>query len=109
MAYASKTQEGDFRRVSVARSICEGGQKKNNVLRITLQSEFDSSRRYIGYTTGLKKRLIMHNSGNSKYTTKFKPWKLISYHAFTDKHKAQEFEHYLKTGSGQAFASKRFW
>ena len=29
--------------------------------------------------------------------------------AFQDKYKAYEFEKYLKTGSGKAFASKRFW
>jgi hypothetical protein len=34
---------------------------------------------------------------------------LIGYHAFAEKRKAQEFEYYLKTGSGKAFASKRLW
>jgi predicted GIY-YIG superfamily endonuclease len=53
--------------------------------------------------------MAAHNSGNSKHTAKYRPWKLINYHAFADKRKAQEFEHYLKTGSGQAFANRRFW
>ena len=65
--------------------------------------------RYIGYTTNLKERLAAHNAGQSKHTAKFKPWKLISYHAFSEKQAAQHFEQYLKTGSGQAFANKRFW
>jgi len=43
------------------------------------------------------------------HTSKYKPWKLIGYHAFTDKRRAQEFEYYLKSGSGKAFANKRFW
>lgn len=64
---------------------------------------------YIGFTEDLKARLRVHNTGQSKHTAKFSPWQLISYHAFVDKRKAQEFEYYLKTGSGKAFASKRFW
>jgi predicted GIY-YIG superfamily endonuclease len=64
---------------------------------------------YIGFTEDLKQRLADHNAGKSNHTSKYTPWELVSYHAFADKRKAQEFEHYLKTGSGQAFAKKRFW
>ena len=65
--------------------------------------------RYIGFTKDLKKRIAAHNAGGSVHTSKYKPWKLIGYHAFAEKRRAQEFEHYLKTGSGKAFADKRFW
>jgi putative endonuclease len=64
---------------------------------------------YIGFTEDLKARLRAHNAGESKYTAKYAPWELECYFAFKDKRKAQEFEYYLKTGSGKAFASKRFW
>ncbi len=64
---------------------------------------------YIGFTEDLKARMKAHNAGESKHTSKYAPWELVCYHAFADKRKAQEFEHYLKTGSGQAFAKKRFW
>lgn len=64
---------------------------------------------YKGFTKDLKQRIKDHNSGHSKHTAKFAPWELISYHAFADEQKAREFEHYLKTGSGKAFANKRFW
>lgn len=74
-----------------------------------IQSESDLSQRYIGYTKDLKQRLFDHNSGKSKHTSKYMPWSLISYHTFADEQKAREFEYYLKTGSGQAFAKKRFW
>jgi predicted GIY-YIG superfamily endonuclease len=74
-----------------------------------LQSKSNPDKRYIGYTTDLKKRISDHNAKKSIYTAKHMPWKLISYHAFCDKQKAQEFEYYLKTGSGQAFAKKRLW
>ncbi len=74
-----------------------------------IQSELDPKQRYKGYTQDLKQRLADHNAGRSKHTSKYKPWKLISYHAFADKQKAKEFQHYLKTGSGQAFANRRLW
>jgi predicted GIY-YIG superfamily endonuclease len=63
---------------------------------------------YIGFTEDLKARLRAHNAGESRHTAKFAPWELVSYHAFKEKRKAQEFEYYLKTGSGRAFAKKRF-
>ena len=72
-----------------------------------LRSEVDSSKRYVGITSDLKKRIKDHNSGQSAYTSKYKPWKLETYIAFSDYHRAQLFEKYLKTGSGKAFSSKR--
>jgi predicted GIY-YIG superfamily endonuclease len=59
---------------------------------------------YIGFSENLKQRMVDHNAGKSIHTSKFAPWELLSYHAFAEKRRAQEFEHYLKTGSGQAFA-----
>ena len=64
---------------------------------------------YIGFTHDLKRRMIAHNAGESKHTAKYAPWELVSYHAFANKRRAQEFEHYLKTGSGQAFANRHLW
>ena len=65
--------------------------------------------RYLGMTTDLKKRLQEHNAGKSSHTSKFEPWKLTTYIAFSDRAKAKAFEHYLKSGSGHAFARKRLW
>lgn len=56
-----------------------------------------------------KNRLIVHNNGGSIHTSKFIPWKLVTYMGFSDVSKALEFECYLKTGSGRAFARKRLW
>ena len=53
-----------------------------------IQSESNPKHRYTGFTTDLKKRLADHNSGNSIHTAKYRPWKLITYHAFADKRKA---------------------
>ena len=74
-----------------------------------IRSKSHTDQTYIGFTKDLKKRLHDHNSGYSKHTSKFMPWELITYHAFLDEKRAREFEHYLKTGSGKAFANKRFW
>ncbi len=62
---------------------------------------------YTGLTEDLKRRLSEHNAGKSSHTAKFKPWQLIWYCAFSDKHKALDFEKYLKSHSGRAFAKKR--
>ena len=65
--------------------------------------------KYIGQTDDLKKRLTQHNAGYSIHTAKYKPWELVNYFAFSSKDAALEFEQYLKTGSGYAFAKKHFW
>ena len=65
--------------------------------------------RYIGYTTNLKKRLATHNSGGSVHTSKERPWRLIMCSAFDNIDCAKQFEKYLKSQSGRAFAKKRFW
>ncbi len=72
-----------------------------------LQSIKYSKQLYKGYTTNLKDRIRHHNSGVSKHTAKFRPWKLIFFCVFPNKKKALDFEEYLKTASGIAFMRKR--
>ena len=74
-----------------------------------LRSDAFPEQRYIGFTTDLKQRFEGHNSGASKHTAKFRPWQLVAYFAFADQRRAKEFEVYLKSGSGFAFANRRFW
>jgi predicted GIY-YIG superfamily endonuclease len=74
-----------------------------------LQSETFEGQRYVGVTSDLRQRLFDHNSGKSPHTSKYLPWKLVTYVAFSDKKKAEIFERYLKSGSGHAFAKKRLW
>jgi predicted GIY-YIG superfamily endonuclease len=62
---------------------------------------------YVGASANLKQRLADHNAGKSPHTSKFKPWTLKWYCAFPDKFRALEFEKYLKSHSGRAFAHKR--
>src|SRR6266487_4607156 len=88
------------------RSFSEGGPVYYVYLIESLSAQGE---RYVGITTDLKQRLREHNQGKSSHTTKFRPWKLTAYIAFTDRAKAKAFERYLKSGSGNAFASKRLW
>ena len=74
-----------------------------------LQSIEHQKQRYIGFTTDLKKRLAAHNNGESRHTSKYIPWMLVGYHAFSEEKDAKSFELYLKSGSGRAFANKRLW
>mgnify|MGYP003811758807 CR=1 FL=1 len=74
-----------------------------------LQSESFPKQRYIGSTGDFERRLREHNSGRSKYTARFKPWKPILVIAFSDELKAVAFEVYLKSGSGHAFSARHFW
>ncbi len=73
-----------------------------------LQSEVDPDRFYVGLTTDLKRRVDEHNSGKSAHTSKYSPWRLITFVAFSDQGKAEKFELYLKSGSGRSFAKKHY-
>jgi putative endonuclease len=72
-----------------------------------LQSIDHPDETYVGLTDDLRSRFSAHNAGRSPHTSKYKPWRLVSYIAFSDKRKAVEFERYLKSASGRAFAKKR--
>lgn len=73
------------------------------------RSEPYPDQHYVGITSDLRKRLTAHNAGLALHTARFKPWKLVTYVAFTNKGKALAFERYLKSASGRAFARKRLW
>jgi len=72
-----------------------------------LESIAQPDETYVGLTDDLKSRFAAHNAGHSPYTSKFKPWRLVAYIAFSDETKAISFERYLKSASGRAFAKKR--
>ena len=74
-----------------------------------IESLIEQRQRYVGMTSDIERRLQEHNAGKSTHTAKYKPWRLITYIAFSDQSKAEAFERYLKSGSGHAFASKRLW
>ena len=72
-----------------------------------LQSINNPNQIYIGYSSNIKQRLLSHNKGESKHTSKFKPWKLMVCVCFETKEKAISFEKYPKSHSGRAFLRKR--
>lgn len=74
-----------------------------------LQSVEFARQRYVGLTSDLKQRLKDHNARKSPHTAKYAPWTLVTYLAFSNKRKAEDFERYIKSGSGHAFAKKRLW
>ena len=74
-----------------------------------LQSIPHPEQRYVGLTANVESRLTDHNAGKSPHTSRFRPWKIVGYHAFVDEAKASAFEKYLKSGSGRAFSDRHFW
>lgn len=69
----------------------------------------DQCQHYVGFSTDLRQRLVDHNAGKLHTTAKHRPWRLVTYVAFSTKRQALTFEKYLKSGSGYAFARKRLW
>jgi putative endonuclease len=69
--------------------------------------KLSNNKYYVGKTKNLIQRFKEHNLKKVKSTKKFQPCKLITYIAFSSKQKANNFELYLKTGSGFAFRNKR--
>jgi len=72
-----------------------------------LRSVTFPDRHYTGITEDLRGRLTKHNAGEVAHTSKYKPWRLKTYVAFSDEKQGFAFERYLKSASGRAFAKKR--
>jgi predicted GIY-YIG superfamily endonuclease len=68
----------------------------------------DAEHFYVGITDDVQARVAAHNAGESPHTSKFAPWRLRTLIGFAEEKRALAFERYLKTGSGRAFAKKRF-
>ncbi|TFF30338.1 GIY-YIG nuclease family protein [Mucilaginibacter psychrotolerans] len=61
---------------------------------------------YVGCTVNLKERYARHKKGYVPATKPYLPLKLKWCCSFRDRYKAYQFERYLKSGSGRAFAIK---
>jgi putative endonuclease len=72
-----------------------------------LRSLEHRDRYYVGVTGDLRSRLQKHNAGEVSHTSKYLPWAIKTYLAFSDEKQAFAFEKYLKSPSGRAFAKKR--
>jgi predicted GIY-YIG superfamily endonuclease len=72
-----------------------------------LQSIENPDRHYVGLTDDLRSRLTRHNAGQVTHTSKFRPWRIRTYVAFSEEGQAVAFEKYMKSASGRAFSKKR--
>jgi putative endonuclease len=73
-----------------------------------LRSDSDPSRRYVGIASDPDERLRWHNEGPCGYTVAHRPWSIAVSIEFPTERQALRFEHYLKSGSGRAFAKRHF-
>jgi putative endonuclease len=73
----------------------------------SLQSENIAEQFFTGFTEDLQERLKAHNAGSVPHTARFRPWRIKTAVVFTECERAIEFESYLKSASGRAFANKR--
>ena len=71
-----------------------------------LRSACDPPRYYTGVTSDVNARLAAHNAGRCPHTSDGKPWQVDVIVQFADERRAVAFEHYLKSGSGAAFAKR---
>ena len=72
-----------------------------------LESAAEQDCFYVGVTADLRTRLRDHNAAKVTHTSKHVPWRIKTYVAFTNEQQAYNFERYLKSASGRAFAKKR--
>ncbi len=71
-----------------------------------LQSQMDG-RLYVGFTQNLERRLKEHNSGKTRSTKGFRPWKLVYSECLPTRIEARQREKYLKGGSGKEFLKRK--
>ena len=64
---------------------------------------------YVGSTNDLKRRFESHQRGQVASTRAYMPMTLLTYVAVNSETTARSLERYFKSGSGKAFARKRFW
>ena len=92
-------------------SRCLGTVYKTNVFAVLMWYIYilkcSDNTYYTGCSSDLDDRLYRHSKGENTYTRVRLPVILVYFSAFQDKNKAYEFEKYLKSDSGKAFARKR--
>ena len=61
----------------------------------------ESGRIYTGQTNNLARRVLLHSSGMSFWTSREKNWRLIYSEEFTNRSEAMRRERELKSGKGR--------
>jgi putative endonuclease len=80
----------------------------NKRLVYVLKSATSRARYYIGLTSDVSARLADHNAGRCHHTARYRPWQRHVTIELPDEQRAVDFERYLKSGSGRAFAKRHF-
>ena len=65
------------------------------------------SKRYVGMTENLARRLEEHNKGLEKSTKGRRPFKLVYHEEFPDRQSARVREKYFKSAAGRRFLSTK--
>ena len=63
---------------------------------------------YVGLASDVPARLANHNAGRCPHTARHRPWRIDVVIEFPTEQRAIDFERYLKSGSGRAFAKRHF-
>lgn len=63
---------------------------------------------YVGMTQNIDKRINEHNSGRTKSTKGYVPWKLFFFEIFPDRKSARAREKYLKSGFGKQWIKEKY-
>lgn len=88
--------------------VCIIGHVSDQRCVYVLLSTVYQNRYYTGLTSDVQVRLAAHSAGLSKHTANGRPWKLVTTIECSDAERARNFELYLKSGSGRAFARRYF-
>ncbi|PTN09111.1 GIY-YIG nuclease family protein [Mangrovibacterium marinum] len=65
-----------------------------------IKSEIDG-RIYVGFSSNLERRLKEHNSGKTKSTKGYRPWRLIFKEQCDSRIEARKLEKFYKSGKGK--------
>ncbi len=70
-----------------------------------IQSEKDGAF-YIGQTNDLESRIVRHNEGLSKYTSRKVPWKIVYTEEYNSRKEAMQREQFLKKQRNRDFYNR---
>jgi putative endonuclease len=59
-----------------------------------------TGKHYIGIASDVEKRLVEHNTKSGRWTSAFKPWKLLGAEEHADRSAAAQRERFLKSRAG---------
>lgn len=72
-----------------------------------IRSEKDG-RFYVGMSADVEKRLNEHNSGKTRSTKAYRPWKFFFKEEFPTREEARKREKYLKSGFGKKWIKDKY-